>query len=180
MKRIPNAREVEKALRLVRSAVKDSLKQLNQVAGEAMAKGNYALGESLAGKGREIQEFEGEVDALRNRWRELRRRGRGPSSDKEATTPLWAYYQPTLKALCEAGGEASRAELEPIVEQLLTDELQPGDHAAMARGKDRWQVMIQRARKHLVEERWIEDRTGVVWRITKAGRKAASARATRS
>ena len=37
--------------------------------------------------------------------------------------------------------------------------------------------MILRAPKHLVAKGWVEDRIGVKWKITSAGRKAA-ARAT--
>jgi hypothetical protein len=51
--------------------------------------------------------------------------------------------------------------------------LQLGEPDALAGGYESWRVMIRRARKHLVAEGWIEDRTGPIWRITEAGRKAA-------
>lgn len=172
MKRIPNAREVDQALRSVRTAVKEALKELNEAAGQVMAKGDYSTAESLAAKGREIRDFQSEVDALRKRWRELRGGG-GGGAGKATTTALWAYYQPILKALTEAGGEARRGELEPTVERLMSSTLQPGDRHPMARGQERWQVMIRRAHKPLVAEGWIEDGSGAVWRITDAGRRAA-------
>jgi len=43
----------------------------------------------------------------------------------------------------------------------------------MARGTERWQIMVRRSRKSLAAEGWIEDRSGPVWRITDAGRRAA-------
>jgi len=177
--RIPEAREVDGALKNVRSALRNSLKQLNKVAGVAMAKGNYTAGEALAAKGREIQAFETEVEALRDRWRQLRAGNQRSGGEKKPTTPLWQYYQPILRALCQIGGEARRQDFEPIVEGLLDKTLVEGDRAPMARGQERWQVMIRRARRHLVQEGWIEDRKGAVWQITQAGRKAATARPPR-
>ena len=51
--------------------------------------------------------------------------------------------------------------------------LQSADRDAMARGRERWRVMVRRARRHLVAEGWIEDRAGPAWRITDTGRQAA-------
>jgi len=78
-----------------------------------------------------------------------------------------------LQGLVQAGGECRRAELEEQVEHLMAASLQPGDQGAMARGRERWRVVVQRARRPLVAEGWIEDRNGKLWRITDSGRKAA-------
>ena len=171
MKRIPHARDVGKAFQSVRAAVKHALNGLNQAAGQVMAKGDYAAAEALAAKGREIQQFQAEVGALHMRWRELS--GGAPGSAKSPKTPLWAYYQPILKALSELGGEARRIDLEAPVERLMADRFQPGDRQQMAGGHERWQIMIRRVRKHLVAEGWIEEGSGSVWRITDAGRRGA-------
>lgn len=173
MKRIPDSRAVDKALRSARSAVKQALKGLNQAAAQRMGKGDYSAAEALAAKGREMQQFRAEVDALSNRWRELRQ-WEGRSDSKKTVTPLWAYYQPVLKALVEAGGEARGVELEPSVERLMNGLLQPGDREPLGRATVRWQVMIRRARKHLIAEGWIESRSGGAWRITDAGHRAAA------
>lgn len=50
--------------------------------------------------------------------------------------------------------------------------LLPGDREPRGRGTERWQVMIRRARRHLVAEGWIESGSGEAWRITEAGRRA--------
>jgi hypothetical protein len=76
-------------------------------------------------------------------------------------------------SIIAVGGEATRGKVEPQVESLMRDTLRPGDQETMARGLKRWQVMIRRARKHLVSEGWIEDGAGPTWRITSAGRRAA-------
>jgi len=173
MKRIPNAREVEQALKAVRTAVKHALKGLNQDAGQLMAKGDYAAAEALAAKGREIQEFQAQVDALSHRWLDLRGTGDVEDQQKRAATPLWAYYQPILKSLVQAGGEAHLDDLEAAVERNLFEIIQEGDRAKMPNGCARWQVMIRRARKHLIAEGWAEDGVGKALRITESGRRAA-------
>jgi hypothetical protein len=136
-----------------------------------MAKGDYESAETLATRGRAIREFLGAFDALIEQWRNL--------SDVDgriltaASTPLWAYYQPILRALVDAGGAATRTELEPRVEQLMTGTFLLADRVEMARGRERWQVMIRRARRALAAEGWIEDGASKVWRITDSGRKTA-------
>ncbi len=171
MKRIPHAQGVVKALRSVRMAAQKSQKGLNLAASQRMAKGDYATAEILAARGKEIRQFQSEVEALRKRWREVCGATGGASG--KAATPLWQYYQPILQGLVQAGGECRRAELEEQVEHLMAASLQPGDQGAMARGRERWRVVVQRARRPLVAEGWIEDRNGKLWRITDSGRKAA-------
>lgn len=171
MKRIPHAQGVVKALRSARAAAQKSLKGLNLAASQRMAKGDYATAETLAGRGKEIRQFQSEVEALRKRWREVC--GAGGHAAKKSTTPLWTYYQPILQGLVQAGGECRRTDLEAHVERLMGASLQPGDRAATARGRERWRGMVRRARKPLIAEGWIEDGAGKLWRITDAGRKAA-------
>ena len=171
MKRIPQARGVVEALHLVRAATQRCLKGLNQTASQRMAKGDYATAEALATKGSEIQQFQLEVAALLKRWREVC--GAGGRGTKKLATPLWSYYQPILQALTQTGGECRLPELEARVERLMSASFKPADRGGMARGRERWRVMVRRARRPLVSEKWIEDRTGPVWRITEAGRKAA-------
>lgn len=162
MKKIPHAQGVSRAIRSVRVAARKALKGLNLAAGQRMAKGDYVTAEALAAKGKELRQFQEEVDALRKRWREVS--GGGGAVAKKAATPLWTYYQPILQALAQAGGECPRSDLESRVERLMGASLKAGD---------RWQAMIRRARKPLVAEGWIEANTGKLWRITPSGRRAA-------
>ena len=136
-----------------------------------MAKGDYSGAETLAFKGRKMLEFRTRLHELRRAWKELRSGATARAG--EPKTPLWAYYQPILKALVEAGGSARRSELEPTVRVILGSELQPGDETPMAGGRIRWQVMIQRARKYMVSEGWLEPGTGSRWTITEEGRRMA-------
>jgi hypothetical protein len=172
VKKQPQATNVNQALLSVRSAVGKALKDLNNTAGKAMTKGDYTRASELADKGRQIQQFKLEVEALRRRWQVLR--GGAAAKSKADTTPLWEFYQPVLQALSEAGGEGTRRDLEPFVERIMAGILKPGDHQSMARGRIRWQVMVRRSRKHLVAEGWLEDRHGPTWKITDAGRQAST------
>lgn len=171
--KIPHAQGVSRAIRSVRVAAKKALKGLNLAAGQRMAKGDYATAEALAAKGKEIRQFQDEVDALRKRWREVS--GGGGGGGKNAVTPLWGYYQPILLALAQAGGETRHAELEARVDRLMGTTLQAGDRTPASRGRQRWQVMMHRARKPMVAEGWIDKASHKLWRLTEAGRRAAEA-----
>jgi len=155
----------------VRAAVQKAQKGLNKIAGRRMIKGDYSAVETLAEKGKEIRQFQSEVEAIRKRWRELQ--ASNISTDKRSVTPLWMYYQPILQALTSIGGECRRDELEEHVQRVMASSMLPADRVTMARGRERWRRMVQKARKPLATEGWIEDRKGPVWRITDAGRRAA-------
>ena len=172
MKAIPRAREVAQALKASETAVKEALCELNRTAGTLMAKGDYSGAERLASKGRQIQEFQARVIELRRAWKEIRIGVKGNSDG--LGTPLWACYQPILKALAAAGGSARRSDLEAAVRGALGDQFQPSDETLMAGGQARWQVMIRRARKHMVNEGWLETGTGATWKITKEGHRVAN------
>ena len=171
MKPIPCAGEVAQALKASETTVKEAIRQLNRTAGTLMAKGDYSGAEALAFRGRKMLEFQARVHELRRAWKEIRSGASGSAG--EPKTPLWFYYQPILKALVEAGGSAQRSELEPAVRVILGSKLRPSDETLMAGGRTRWQVMIQRARKHMVSEGWLETGRGSRWRITKEGRRVA-------
>jgi hypothetical protein len=171
MKRVPHAQGVLMALRSVHLATKKSLKGVNVAAGQRMAKGDYATGEALAAKGREIGRFQTEVEALHKHWREVC--GRTSGKMRRAVTPLWAYYQPILQAIVQAGGAARRSDLEGPVERIMGPSLQAGDRSPMSGGRERWRVMIQRARKPIAAESWIEGGGGPEWRITDSGRRTS-------
>jgi hypothetical protein len=177
MKRIPHARDVDKALKAVKSSAKAALQGLNRAAGAKMSAGNYSAAEALALKAKELQQFQVQVETLRMAWRALNR-GTASKTGVTKATPLWSYYQPILKALSDAGGKGTLAELEPQVEQQLSAQLQPGDHQTMAGGRERWRVMVRRARKHLISEGWIEKRKDSIWQITEKGRRAAEVKAS--
>lgn len=174
MKRIPHSQEAAKAMRTLKASVKTAWKGVNRAAGEAIAKGNYAAGEELAARGRRVKGFLRSVEALDREWRTLAKGSVVVSGEPTSgRLPQWEYYQPILQALLELGGEARKTQLEPIVERLLAGRLQVGDRDLMSGGRERWKVMVHRARTHMPMEGWIKDAAGATWRLTADGRRAA-------
>jgi hypothetical protein len=141
-----------------------------------MKRGRYSDAEMMVAKGRELQAFQNEVSTVSDRWKEIQNLQAGQSDQAGAATPLWGFYQPVLRALHELGGKASRNELEPVVERIMRASFLPGDTTPTAGGKQRWQAMIQRARKHLVEEGWIENGGGSLWGLTGEGQRIATSK----
>lgn len=171
MSRVPQSAGVVKALRGVRTAAQKSLKGLNQLASQKMARGDYGAAEALAARGKEIRQFQLEVDALRKRWREVC--GPGSTTKKKPRTPLWGFYQPILQALVQLGGAGTRAEVETQVERVMSSSLQAGDLEVRPNGVPRWRLSVRFSRKPLVQEGWIVARNARRWEVTDAGRKAA-------
>ena len=145
MKRIPHAREVRRALRELRASIKVAWKDVNSAAAKAITRGDYGAGEKLAALGRKVQEFLGSIEALSREWRMLTRDQNDGADDAPSTRlAQWEYYQPVLQALVEVGGEARKADLEPIVERLLRARFQASDHEGMSSGRERCTARAKR------------------------------------
>jgi hypothetical protein len=153
--------------------VKAALKELNQQAAKLMAKGDYAGAGQLAERGRTMNTFEEKVELLRDEWRALWK-ARTEDAGKGPKTPLWEYYQFVLQGLDGLGGEAARRELEQHLESQTAARLKAADlKPADRRGTPRWKVMVRRARRQMIREKYLEDGAGKQWRITPLGRQVA-------
>jgi hypothetical protein len=171
LNRIPGSREVERALKLAVREVRSALKEINQQAGRLVARGDYGAAEGLVEIGRTVTTFGSEVEALQSRWRELQEIATAEATP--AKTPLWEYYKPILQALIELGGEATLSELEEKVEPILASVLNSGELTVMSGDKHRWKRIVRKARRHMVKEGFIEDHSGLKWRISNQGRRVA-------
>lgn len=171
MNRIPGNREVDRALKQLAREVRSALKEINQQAGRLVTRGDYSAAEALVKVGRSVTTFGDEVDALLLRWRELQHGAPGQVASEK--TPLWEYYRPLLQALVELGGEASLSDLEEKVEPILTSVLKPGEMTVMSEGKPSWKKAVRRARRHMVKEGFLEDHSGLKWRISSQGKRVA-------
>jgi hypothetical protein len=171
MSRVPHSSDVDHALKGFRAAAQKSLQELNDSAAQRMSKGDYSAAAKYAASGKAVRQFQLDVEALHKRWRETRQ---GTDHKAKGTvSPLWGFFQPVLQALISCDGEGQIKELEQQVELSMADILLPGDRELMARGRERWRVMVRRTRMPLISEGWIEDRAGASWKITDAGRLAA-------
>lgn len=175
--KLPGGVNVDKSLVDLNKTLKSCLRQLNQQAGRFLAKGDYPRAESLVEMAKSVRSFHVEVEALHSRWGEIK--GARKEAVKGKPIPLWEYYQPILQAIVDLGGVARIAELEPAVGHLMNSRFTEGDLKTMAGGRPRWQIMIHRARKHMVKEGLLAGDTGPEWKITSLGRKAAATGADR-
>jgi len=169
--KIPGKGEVERALKLTKREVKSALRQVNQQAGRLVTRGDYTGAQSWVDMGRAITGFGAEVDALQLRWQALQETAPGQTTSEG--TPLWEYYQPILQALVELGGEALVAELEEKVAPILAGVLHPEEMNIMSGDKLRWKRAVRRSRRHMIKEGFLENHSGLRWRITDSGREAA-------
>jgi hypothetical protein len=171
--KIPHRNDVTRALTNVRAVTRRTLRDLNGMGGQRRAKGDYATAELLASKGRELKQFVQEVEHLLLKWRGLTGGRMAVGSAKKEATPLWGYYQPILRAIIAAGGQCLRQDIEAVIEASPDEFLKPPDRETMSGNRERWKVMIRRARKPMRMEGWIYPNSGAKWKITEAGRKAA-------
>ena len=171
---LPRSGQIRKAFRTTFRELKLALKEVNQRAPKLMQRGNYTGAQELMCQGQKIHAFLVEAQALQKRLVDLRAGGSGQKLGKDDTHPLWEYYESILKALVALGGEATRPQIETKFEDLFSSWLRPGDQAKMSGGRPRWRVMIERSRKHLQKEGFIESANLLRWRITESGRKAAT------
>jgi hypothetical protein len=168
---MPGSREVERAIKQTAREVKAALKEINHQAGKLVARGEYATAEELVKVGRSITTFADEVETLRLRWSELQDNAPGKLSSER--TPLWEYYRPILKALVQLGGEATLDDLERKVEPILTALLQPGEMGLMSGDKLSWKRAVRRSRRHMIKEGFLEEHSGLRWKISDNGRRVA-------
>ena len=174
MGRIPQGQHVQKSIIGVEKAIKTAVKQINQEAGCMLAKGRYDKAEELISLAKAVAEFQTNVRVLRNDWQKLGRSGKGPGKTIGDITPQWEYYKPLLHCLIRLGGEAIRKEIEAVFETHCLHDFKPGDSAEMSRGVPRWKKIIQRCRKAMIKEGFLEQATGGKWRISAQGKKAAA------
>ena len=174
MKRIPGGREVERSLKNTLNEVRSAIKQINEYAGKMLAKGDYGGAEELIPKAREVEAFEGEVEAVYKRWRKIQGGSDEADGVKEKSIPLWKYYVPTLRSLMELGGSARREAIEnqagPLVRELSVENDLNSEGAP-----PKWRTMVKRALRAMEKEGFVQ-RDKKDWRITPSGRKAAESK----
>ena len=174
MKRIPGGREVERSLKGTLNEVRSAIKQINEYAGKMLGKGDYSEAEELIPKAKEVEVFEGEVEALYKRWRKIQGGSDEADGVKEKSIPLWKYYVPTLRSLMELGGSARRETIENKVEPLVR-ELSVENDSNSKGAPPKWRTMVKRALRAMEKEGLVQ-RDKKEWRITPSGRKGAESK----
>ena len=174
MAAIPNKRAVSQAIKATRRALKQTIKEINQNAADLAKKGDYERAEVAMTKGRELMHFREEIAGVEQKWKQVC--GSGKAQNKasgDVSLAAWQYYAPIVRSLVALGGKASLSDLEAEFLRQMEPHLRGGDRSHMAGNRERWQVMIGRARKHMVKEGWLLSRSSKLWEITAAGRQVA-------
>jgi Mrr restriction endonuclease-like protein len=172
MAAIPNKRAVSQAIRSARKALKQTIKEINQAAADLAKKGDYERAEAAITKGRELMGFREEIAGVEQKWKQVCGSGKAQNkASSDISLAAWQYYAPILRSLVALGGKATLSDLEAEFLRQMEPHLRVGDRSRMVAGRERWQVMIRRARKHMFKEGWLSSRSGKLWEITAAGRQ---------
>jgi len=175
---IPNKRPVSVAIRGAHKALKQTVKEINQAAADLARKGKYERAEALIFKARELLRFREELVALEKNWKQVGKQGSGINqASAEMLLTAWQYYAPIARSLITIGGRASLNDLEREFFRQMGGQLRAGDRSRLSNGRERWQVMIRRARKHMTKEGWLAGGGTKLWEITASGRKLAENKA---
>lgn len=170
---IPRRREIRKAFKRTEREISLSLRALNIKAGNFAARGDYDRTQATMELAKRVQVFVEELEVFQKRFGQLGRGEVAASPARKQVHPQWAYYLPIVQCLVELGGEADRGKLEEEFSRRCAGWLLPADLQPMANGNLRWEIMIRRAKKHMVAEGLISTPNTRIWRITSSGRKAA-------
>jgi hypothetical protein len=178
MAAIPNKRAVSQAIRSVRRTLKQTIKEINQTAADLAKKGDYERAEAAMAQGRQLMGFREEIVGVEQKWKQVCGFAKAPNkASGDVSLAAWQYYAPITRSLVALGGRASLSDLEAEFLRQMEPQLRLGDRSRMATGRERWQVMIRRARKHMIKEGWVSSRSGKLWEITTAGRQVAEKQA---
>jgi hypothetical protein len=174
MAAIPNKRSVSQAMKSTRKALKQTIKEINQTAADLAKKGAYERAEAMMTKGRELIAFREEIASVELKWKQLCGSGKAQTEGSgEVSLAAWQYYAPIVRSLVVLGGKASLTDLEAAFLRQMESHLRDGDRSHMAGGRERWRIMIRRARKHMLKEGWLSNKSNKIWEITAAGRQVA-------
>jgi hypothetical protein len=103
--------------------------------------------------------FREEIAGVELKWKQVCGSGKAQNEAAgEVSLAAWQYYAPIMRSLVALGGKASLSDLEGEFLRHMEPQLRIGDRSHMAGGRVRWQVMIRRARKHMVKEGWLSSR----------------------
>jgi hypothetical protein len=174
MAAIPNKRVISQAIRSARKALKQTIKEINQTAADLAKKGAYERAEAAMTKGRELMGFREEITGVERKWKQVCASGKAQSkASGDTSLTAWQYYGPILQSLVALGGKATLNDLEAEFLRQTEPQLRVGDRSHMAGGRERWQVMIRRAHKHMIKQGWLLGRSSKLWEITPTGRQLA-------
>jgi hypothetical protein len=88
---------------------------------------------------------------------------------RSSLLPLADFELAILRAVADAGGEASRSKLMEVLGRTLEDRLTDLDREPLISGKVRWETRVDQARNRLVKAGFLRSPYRGVWKLTLAG-----------
>jgi restriction system protein len=185
--------DVAAALALLKDALAEDQRRINNEGTAAMQRGDYETATSVIDFAKRLQSFEGKVEVLAAEWASLEnlRDTATPAVQqivskhffgRQATgesTPQPDFYPYILQALVELGGRASSLQVVDLVGEKMHNILKPADFAVLpSDGKTiRWRNRAMWARNDLVNKMGLMNKTRQgVWEISERGRQWLSQR----
>ena len=192
MNPIQNNTDVEEALDLLATEVREEIQRIREEGANAMKKGDYPTAKSVIDFASSLEQFAGNVEKLVGQWHSIAKqhdvepepvkaivgksffdkaRKGTITTDKEMEIPL-------LRALVILGGRAKTKDAIDQVGKLMDGKLKPKDLELLKSGTDtvRWRNKVMWARNNLVNDSGLmkSDSPFGIWEISEKGREHLS------
>lgn len=181
--------DVEEALELLSSEVRDEIMRIRNDGAEAMKQGDYDTAKSVIDFAGKLELFAGDVDKLVEQWNSIATQhdvepetvkaivGKTffQRARKGSITTHKEFFIPLLQALVKLGGTGKTKDVVDQVGKLMEGKLKPKDFELLKSGPEtvRWRNKVMWARNSLVNEFGYmrSDAPFGVWAISDKGRK---------
>lgn len=189
MKRTSKHTDVEEALDLLSTEVREEIQRIREEGAAAMMKGDLATARSVIDFAEKLEKFAGSVEKLMGDWQKIAGQHEAePESVKAIVgkaffgkarkgtiTPNKDYYAPLLQALVNLGGSAKTQDAIDEVGRLMKGNLKQKDFELLKSEPQvmRWRNKVMWARNDLVKKfgHMKEDSPHGTWEISAVGRK---------
>lgn len=196
MSKLKNNTDVEEALDLLSSEVREEIHRIRDEGANAMKKGDLATAKAVIEMAESLEAFTTSVDKLVAQWNAIAKRHEeepelvkaivGKSffqkARKGTITPNKDYYQPLLQALVNLGGSAKTQKAIDEVGRLMVGKLKPKDFELLKSEPQtvRWRNKVMWARNDLVKKlgHMRGDSPFGIWSISDKGHKWLSRQPT--
>jgi restriction system protein len=188
MTKMKNNTDVEEALDLLASEVREEILRIRDEGAEAMKKGDYKTAQSVIDFAGKLETFASNVDNLVGQWKLIAEQHEvEPEAVKEIVgksffgkarkgtiTTHEDFYVPLLQALLNLGGSGKTQKVVDEVGKLVKGKLKPKDFELLKTGSEtvRWRNKVMWSRNNLVHQLGYmkSDSPRGVWAISEKGR----------
>jgi restriction system protein len=197
MKRTNKHTDVEEALDLLSTEVREEIERIRNEGADAMKSGDYATATSVIDFAGKLEKFAGNVDKLIGEWSSIAKQHEAElepvksivgksffgKARKGTITTHKEFYVPLLQALVQMGGGGKTQKVVDQVGKLMVEKLKPKDLETLNSNSDtiRWRNKVMWTRNTLVNELGYMkgDSPRGFWEISEKGRTWLNKQTTR-